>query len=215
MARSQWAERWLRSGPASQTGARRCCRRRRRSRLRRSCVRDGREGPDGSTVVVGSKNFTEQVILGEMVAQALEARGRHGRAKTESRRDVRLRQGACAAAISTSTSNTPAPPSRPFSTKRCRGIRSRRCTRARELYASVAAQCSRAARVQQHLHDPRARSRCTGARASDDRRSRAAYGRGGRRGSDTSFSSGRTAIRAWSPLMACASRPSRAGWSSR
>jgi osmoprotectant transport system permease protein len=32
-----------------------------------------REGPE--TVVVGSKNFTEQVILGEMVAQALEAEG--------------------------------------------------------------------------------------------------------------------------------------------
>ena len=32
-------------------------------------------GRSGSTVVVGSKNFTEQVILGEMVAQALEREG--------------------------------------------------------------------------------------------------------------------------------------------
>jgi osmoprotectant transport system permease protein len=30
---------------------------------------------DGATVVVGSKNFTEQVILGELVAQTLERRG--------------------------------------------------------------------------------------------------------------------------------------------
>lgn len=30
---------------------------------------------DGSAVVVGSKNFTEQVILGELVAQAIEAEG--------------------------------------------------------------------------------------------------------------------------------------------
>ena len=29
----------------------------------------------GETVVVGSKNFTEQVILGELVAQAIEAEG--------------------------------------------------------------------------------------------------------------------------------------------
>ena len=32
-------------------------------------------GRSGSTVVVGSKNFTEQVILGELVAQALEREG--------------------------------------------------------------------------------------------------------------------------------------------
>jgi osmoprotectant transport system permease protein len=32
-------------------------------------------GPSGTSVVVGSKNFTEQVVLGELVAQAIEAEG--------------------------------------------------------------------------------------------------------------------------------------------
>ena len=32
-------------------------------------------GGSGSRVVVGSKNFTEQVVLGELVAQAIEAEG--------------------------------------------------------------------------------------------------------------------------------------------
>ena len=39
---------------------------------------------------VGSKNFTEQVLLGEIAAQALEARGRARRAQARSRRHVRL-----------------------------------------------------------------------------------------------------------------------------
>jgi osmoprotectant transport system permease protein len=32
-------------------------------------------GPSGASVVVGSKNFTEQVVLGELLAQAIEAEG--------------------------------------------------------------------------------------------------------------------------------------------
>ena len=30
---------------------------------------------NGTSVVVGSKNFTEQVVLGEVLAQAIEAEG--------------------------------------------------------------------------------------------------------------------------------------------
>ncbi len=46
----------------------------------------------GDRVVVGSKNFTEQVILGELMAQALERYGNvRGRAPSESRRHLHLR----------------------------------------------------------------------------------------------------------------------------
>ena len=52
-----------------------------------------------SVIRVGSKNFTEQIILGELVAQPIEARpALHGRAPAESRRHVHLRSGAAQSA---------------------------------------------------------------------------------------------------------------------
>ena len=60
-------------------------------------------------IVVGSKNFTEQLILGEIVAQAIEREtGLTGRSPVESRRHADLRPRAASAATSTSTSSTPA-----------------------------------------------------------------------------------------------------------
>ena len=54
-------------------------RRRRRLQLRRQRARRQRDpavdGADGKTITIGSKNFTEQFILGEIYSQALEAAG--------------------------------------------------------------------------------------------------------------------------------------------
>ena len=57
-----------------------------------SC-RAGRDRP----IRVGSKNFTEQVILGEIAAQALETRGRAGRPAPRSRRQLSSATGRCVA----------------------------------------------------------------------------------------------------------------------
>ena len=66
-------------------------------------------GGTGGTIVVGSKNFTEQLVLGELLAQAIEKRNRSARRSTaESRRHDHLRSRAARPATSTSTSSTPA-----------------------------------------------------------------------------------------------------------
>ena len=63
-----------------------------------------------STITVGSKNFTEEFILGEIYAQALQAAG------YEVKKDLNLgdradrAQGAQGAATSTATRSTRAPP---------------------------------------------------------------------------------------------------------
>ena len=51
-------------------------------------------GRGADAIRVGSKNFTEQVILGELIAQTLEARGLSRRSPAESRRHVHLRSRA-------------------------------------------------------------------------------------------------------------------------
>ena len=55
-------------------------------------ARPGSRASDGA-VVIGSKNFTEQVILGELLAQAIEREGVPVDAQAEPRRHVHLRPG--------------------------------------------------------------------------------------------------------------------------
>ena len=61
------------------------------------------------TIVIGSKNFTEQVVLGELLAQTLERRGIHCDPAAESRRDRSSAIARSAPATSTRMSNTRAP----------------------------------------------------------------------------------------------------------
>ena len=132
-------------------------------------------GPSGSTVVVGSKNFTEQVILGEMVAQALEREGVTVERKLNLGGTFVCDKGVRSGDLDVYVEYTGTAVSAIFHEEVPRDPQ-QALTRARELYAVSQLSVLAAARVQQHLHDPGAWSRCTGARASDDRRSRAAYG---------------------------------------
>ena len=69
-------------------------------------------GAHETAIVVGSKNFTEQVVLGELMAQAIEAEGMpvDAQARISAARSSAIAR--CARATSMSTSNTRAPPSR-------------------------------------------------------------------------------------------------------
>ena len=168
-------------------------------------------------IVVGSKNFTEQVILGELVAQALEAEGRARGPEAESRRHVRLRSRRCGPATSTSMSSTRAPRSRRCSTKRCphdpgAGARSARasCTPPRQLTVLDAA------RLQQHVHDPGPRPRTRASvnlRTIDDLRPLA--GRLDARLRLRVPRSARTAIPDWCRPTACSSARRREAWTCR
>ena len=78
-------------------------------------------------IVVGSKNFTEQVVLGEILAAGDRATGLAGRSPAEPRRHADLRRGGARPATSTSTSNTRAPRSptilhRPVEQRPRRGV---------------------------------------------------------------------------------------------
>src|SRR5688500_16537354 len=53
-----------------------------------------------TTITVGSKNFTEQIVLGEIYAQALEAAGYKGEKKLNLRSELSRKKPAQAAAIS-------------------------------------------------------------------------------------------------------------------
>ena len=87
------AERWVRSR-LSWRPARRSWM---AGRGRRRGARPWPRGPivaslrSETPIRVGSKNFTEQILLGELLAQTLEARGIARRAAPESRRHVHLR----------------------------------------------------------------------------------------------------------------------------
>ena len=65
----------------------------RRGRARRRCCSSAAAAA-ATAPSVGSKNFTEQVLLGEIAAQALEAAGPAVDRRLESRRHLRLPQGA-------------------------------------------------------------------------------------------------------------------------
>ena len=65
--------------------------------------------PGGRRVVVGSKNFTEQVLLGEILAAALEDRGFPVDRRLNLGRHHAVPRGRALRPASTSTSNTPAP----------------------------------------------------------------------------------------------------------
>ena len=70
------------------------------ARRRRRAAYAGRGRADA--IRVGSKNFTEQIMLGEIVAQTIETRHAVARrAPAEPRRHVHLRSRACARATST------------------------------------------------------------------------------------------------------------------
>ena len=64
--------------------------------------------PPAAAVVVGSKNFTEQIMLGEILAQTIERTGLTRRAPAESRRHARLRRGAARRRHRRVCRNTPA-----------------------------------------------------------------------------------------------------------
>jgi glycine betaine/choline ABC-type transport system substrate-binding protein len=51
-------------------------------------------GAEGKTLTVGSKNFTEQFVLGEIYSQALEAAGLHGQAPAQPGLGDHRQQGA-------------------------------------------------------------------------------------------------------------------------
>ena len=72
--------------PRSRAAARSRC-----SAPARRCRRAAR----GDRVVVGSKNFTEQLVLGEMYAQILDRTRPPGRAPAQPRRDARSRWRRC------------------------------------------------------------------------------------------------------------------------
>ena len=133
-----------------------------------------RAGSD--VVVVGSKNFTEQVLLGELVAQAIEAEGGVGvqrklnlggtfvadRGIRTGELDVYVEYTGTAV---TAVFHEEVPHESALATRtRPRTIRARRLDRRGP------------ARVQQHLRDPRSRRRCEGTRPAHDRRSEIGVG---------------------------------------
>ena len=70
---------------------------------------DSGKALDGVSITVGSKDFTENILLGEMLAQALANEGADVEQQDEPRRHRRSTARRCSAATSTSTPSTTAP----------------------------------------------------------------------------------------------------------
>ena len=171
-------------------------------------------GRSGSTVVVGSKNFTEQVILGELVAQALEREGVTVERKLNLGGTFVCDKGVRSGDLDLYVEYTGTAVSAIFHEEVPRDPQQALDSRAR----AVRRRPSSVFSSRSGSTTP-SRSWCVVAMHGSAGFGRSTISRrlrpGGRRGLDTSFCSGRTAIRAWWPLMACASRHNRAGWSSR
>ena len=204
-----WLERRARPAPPSATRQGRSSPSRRSPVPWRSAQRSRACSASVRSIVVGSKNFTEQLILGEIVAQAIER-------ETGLTVDRRLNLGGtliCDRALRvgdidvyveyTGTALTADLP--PAAHQRFVG-------RARERARVVCAHrpdAAGAARVQQHLHHPRARQGRARAGHAHDRRCDRRPRRGGAPASATSFSSGRTDFRGWRSGTVCGSRSRR------
>ena len=118
-------------------------------------------------VIVGSKNFTEQIVLGELVAQVIEREGLTGRAAVQSRRHGDRPSGAaerrhrCLCRVFRNLADGDLQPaaverSEPGVRAGARSLRGARHHR------------HAAPRLRQHLRDPGAGGRCAAPRAADD-----------------------------------------------
>ena len=157
----------------------------------------------GGAIVVGSKNFTEQMILGELVAQTIErdaglacraAAEPGGHAHLRSRADDGRCRRLCRVHRDGAHGDLPPAGGQRFDS----GVRhGARAVRANRTHAAAAA------RLQQYVCDSRAWRRR--ARASGSRRLTMWWGRprAGTRGSGTSFSSGLMVIRDWRRGTGC------------
>ena len=160
-------------------------------------------------IVVGSKNFTEQLILGEIVAQTIER-------ETGLTVDRRLNLGGtliCERALAsgdidvyveyTGTALT-AIFHRPLISDSSAVLAS-----VREAYAELGTDAAGPARVQQHLHHPRARQGRARRAGCGRSTMRSRPRRRGAPASAMSSSSGRTDFPGWRSGMACGSRSRR------
>ena len=181
------------------------------ARRRSCCCRAAsRRGATRGAIVVGSKNFTEQLVLGELLAQTIE---RDAGVPVDRRLnlggtlicDRALLSGDIDVYVEYTGTALTAVFHQPVEQRSAARVRhGARAVRADRPDAAAAA------RLQQHLRDSgprRGRARARAARRSTTRRARR---RGGAPGSATSSSSGPTAIPGWRRRTGCASRSRRA-----
>ena len=180
--------------PSSRPQSRPCC-------CSAALVARGSSG----VIVVGSKNFTEQNVLGELVAQAIER-------ETGLRVERKLNLGGtlicdralAAGDIDVYVEYTGTALTAVFHQPVARDATSV-FARVRDAVHGHGADAAAAARFRQHVRDSGARRRTRAPSASGRSTMRRRKRRGGGPASATSFSSGPTAILAWRGRTACVS----------